>query len=47
MKMIRFWGEVAVGVGVSSKAVRRGVCLMLESNYVERTEEFNMEIYRS
>jgi hypothetical protein len=30
MKMIRFWGEVAVGVGVCSKAVRREVCLMLE-----------------
>jgi hypothetical protein len=43
MKMMRFWGEVVVGVGVCSKAVRRGVCLMLESSYVEGTEELNME----
>ena len=41
--MMRFWGEVVVGVGVCSKAVRRGVCLMLESSYVEGNDELNME----
>jgi hypothetical protein len=43
MKMMRFWGEVVVGVGECSKAVRRGVCLMLENGYPGGTEELNME----
>ena len=46
MKMMRFWGElvVGVGVGVCSKAMRRDVCLMLEDSCPEFTDELDMEV---